>query len=309
MRAIISMTLLALGACFNVVELTDMIEAHWKAQGDGNAVAFVSHLARGFTQTVNGEADTTPWTDEKYVQGLFRRTNFPVLAALSAMALAGPNTIIVVIEWEVRFKDTLDTLHMGEWQQTYLFNDAGKIFKLSSICDGASVQKYNDLLSQPIEDYRPAFKVLVLAFNTKDVNGVLSAFVPEDVYWKRNGENETFTWVRARFLGFLFQQAFTLTLDAFASAVPRTAYATLTWTHTSSVGKVTVIPDSWFVTWNPEGKISHVRSITNGLEKVLYASMMPSITDSLSPDAKEDLRKLYQTGAVTNEDLRKHLDL
>jgi len=302
------MTLLALGACFNVVELSDFVEAHWKAQAEGDAAAFVSLFARGFTQTVNGEADTTPWTDEKFVQSLFRRVAFHSISALTSMALAGPNTVIVVIEWEVRFKDTLETLNMGEWQQTYTFNDAGKIFKLSSICDGAFVQRYSDLMSPPIEDYRPAFESLVTAFNTKDVNGVLTAFVPEEVYWKRNGQNDSFTWIRPRFLGFLFQQTLTVKLDAFASSVPRTSYAIMTWTHTKG-DTVTVIHDSWFVTWSPEGKLSHVRSVTNGQEKLLYASMMPSITDSLSADSKEELRRLYQSGKVTSEDLRRHLDL
>jgi len=201
-------------------------------------------------------------------------------------------------------------MNMGEWQQTYFFNDAGKITKINSICDGANVQKFSDLLNTQIVDYRPPFEALVNAFNTKNINGVLSSFVTEEVYWRRNGQNDSFTWIRPRFLGFLFQQSLSLKLDAFASSVPRTSYATMTWTHTSSFNsKVTTIPDSWFVTWNPEGKISHVRSITNGQEAVLYAHMMSTITDSLSAQNKEELRKLAQSGSLSPDQIRKHLDL
>jgi len=206
--------------------------------------------------------------------------------------------------------DTLETLNMGEWQQTFTFNNDGKLTKLSSICDGAYVQKYSDLISPQMIDYRPAFEALVNAFNTKNVNGVLSAFVPEELYWRRNGQNDSFTWIRPRFLGFLFQQSLTVTLDSFASSVPRTSYAAMTWTHIAQRDrKVSSIPDSWFVTWNPDGKISHVRSITNGQEAILYAHLIQSVTETLSSQSKEDLRKMYESGTFNANRLRQHLDL
>jgi len=276
---------------------------------DGDAAAFISNLAPEFSQVINGEVDNTRWTDVTYVQGLFQQVDFASINPLSSVALAGVNTVIVVFDWEARFLNTLETLHMGEWQQTFTFNANGKLTKLYSICDGAYVQKYSDLVSPQLLDYRPAFEALVNAFNTKNVNGVLSAFAPEEVHWRRNGQNDSFTWTRPRFLGFLFQQALTLKLDSFGSSVPRTSYAVMTWTHTSQDHKVTPISDSWFVTWNPEGKISHVRSITNGQEAILYAHLIRSATESLSPQSKEDLRQMYQSGSFTADRLRQHLDL
>jgi hypothetical protein len=310
MRAVVLLTSLALSSSFNVVELSDFIDAHWRAQTEGDAVAFVSHLAPGFSQVINGEVDNTAWTDVTYVQDLFQKVTFSSVNSLSSVAVAGANTVIVVIDWEVQFVNTLETLNMGEWQQTFTFNDDGKLIKLSSICDGAYVQKYSDLVSTQVIDYRPSFEALVNAFNTKNVNGVLSAFVPEELYWRRNGQNDSFTWIRPRFLGFLFQQSLTLTLDSFASSVPRTSYAAMTWTHTAQRDhKVSSIPDSWFVTWNPDGKISHVRSITNGQEAILYAHLIRSVTETLSPQSKEDLRKMYESGSFNANRLRQHLDL
>jgi hypothetical protein len=310
MQGLVFLAMLGLGVCFNVVELSNLVDSHWKARAEGDAAAFVALLAPGFSQTINGEVDDTPWTDEKYVRDLFNKVSFSLANPLTSVAPVGPNAVIVVMDWDVTFLDTFEFLNMGEWQQTYTFNDNGKLIKLSNICDGANVQKYSDMVSPQIVDYKPAFEALVSAFNTKNVNGVLSAFVPdEELDWRRNGQNDSFVWIRPRFLGFLFQQSLTLKLDSFASSVPRTSYAAMTWTHTSKHDKVTLIPDSWFVTWNPDGKISHVRSITNGQEAILYAHIIPVVTEALSPQSKDELRKMYQAGSVSSDQLRKHLDL
>lgn len=310
MRWVICATLLNLGLCFNAAQLADLVDEHWRAQASGDASTFVSQLAPGYTQIVNGEVDNAPWTNVEYVKNYFARVTVSSLHALSGVILAGPNTVIVVADWQVKFQDTLDVLRMGEWQQTYTFNDAGKLTKLSSICDGAQVQKLSDLLSTEPVDYKPAFQGLINAFNAKDVRGVMDTFAPEGLVWLRNGQNDSFTWPRPRFLGFLFQQTLSVTLDNFASSIPRTSYAALTWTHTAKQDqKVTVLPDSWFITWNPDGKISHVRSVTNGGEAILYAHVIPAVMESLSPQNKEELKSLYQAGDLSLKQLHQRLDL
>ena len=309
MRLVTCLTMLNLGLCFNVAQLSDLVDAHWKALGSGDAVEFVSNLAPGYIEIVNGEVDNTPWTDVGYVKSYFDRVSISDFHVLSSCALAGPNTVIAVIDWQVTFHHTLETVRMGEWQQTYTFNEAGKITKISSICDGAQLQKLSDLLSTEPVDYRPAFQSLVNAFNAKDTQKVLDAFALEEVFWRRNGQNDTCSWYRPRFLNFLFKQSISLSLETFASAVPRSSYAAMTWTHTSKDQKVVTIPDSWFITWNPDGKISHVRSITNGGEAVLYAYVMPTIMESLSPQKKEELNALFRAGDLSPSQLKERLDL
>lgn len=94
------------------------------------------------------------------------------------------------------------------------------------------------------------------------------------------------------------------------SAIPRTTYALLEWTHTAKQDqKVTVLRDSWFVTWSPDSKISHVRSVTDGSEAIIYAHVIPSIMDSLSSQNKEELKNLYQAGDLSLKQLHKRLDL
>jgi len=116
--------------------------------------------------------DNAPWTDVEYVKNYFKRVDVTSLHALSSFVIAAPNSVIVVADWQVKMRDTLDVVRMGEWQQTYTFNEAGKLTKLSSICDGAQVQKLSDMLSTEPVDYKPAFQALVNAFNAKDVRGV-----------------------------------------------------------------------------------------------------------------------------------------
>jgi hypothetical protein len=279
---------------------------------DGNAPAFVSHLAPEFKHYINGEVEETPWTDALAMQSLFDRLAISQLQKISSAVSAGPTSLMVIVDWDLEFRDTLERLEMGEWQQTYSFNDRGKIVKIDSIADGAVVQQFYDLMGLPTPPsdagYRPAVEALVNAVNAKDANAFLSAFASEDVYWKRNGQNDTFVWTKPKFLGYLFQEQISVQLDAFANAVPRTSYAVLTWTL-SAKGKTITIPDSWFITWNTEGKISHIRSVTDGQEKIIYAFLMPRIAEKLAPEKKEQLAKLYKAGTLSPEDFRKHLDL
>jgi len=315
MRVVVLCGLLTLGASLSVLDMQSKIDRFMKGLVEGNAQEVVSLVSPDFKHFVNGEEHPGPWTDLNAMTSLFNTVSFGPINPLSSVVISAPNTAMSVFEWELQFKDTLDHLKMGEWQQTNFFNEQGKIVKTHTIADGAHVQMYTDLLvsaqthGEGEKLYQQHFEEMVKAFNAKNVDGVMNTFIEEEVYWQRNGQNDSFVWPRPKFLAALFQEQVTVKLDSFASAVPRTSYAFLTWTLVKAE-QTTKVPDSWFITWTPEGKISHVRSVTNGQEKVIYAYVMGNIAEKLPAEKKEQLRSLYQAqGALSPEDLRKHLDL
>lgn len=277
-----------------VTLMHQLVEKHWAAQRAGDEQALADTLSEGVEFYINGQLTAKDFVGE---QSVIARVAYADIRPVVAIAKLDDTAVMTVIDWSTTLKDTGEVQYMGPWQQKIRFNDQGQITGVWSICDTDNLSRFVGLASPPAFDPKAYMHIFLDAFQRADVQTIVDGFDPSLEMITRNGVEGVAKWHNHGFLEMLFRAAhLTGTLEGFASAGPRQAYAHILWTLNVGASGPVELRDAWFITYSPHGRMSQIESTCDTADLAAFYQAFGYDQVLIGQQAAQDAARLRAEG-------------